>query len=41
MFLPIRDNYEALIGDFQWIIPERFNMGRAVADDWAGREPER
>ncbi|MDO6964775.1 AMP-binding protein [Rhizobium alvei] len=41
MFLPIRDNYEALIGDFEWAIPDRFNMGRAVADDWADREPDR
>jgi acetyl-CoA synthetase len=41
MYLPKRESYEALIRDFRWEIPEFFNIGRAVADDWAGREPER
>lgn len=41
MFLPKRESYEALIRDFRWEIPERFNIGRAVADDWAEREPGR
>lgn len=41
MFLPESDSYERLIADFRWEIPERFNIGRAVADDWAGREPDR
>lgn len=41
MYLPNRESYDALIRDFRWEIPERFNIGRAVADDWAGREPGR
>ncbi|CAN7654823.1 acyl-CoA synthetase [Rhizobium sp. LjRoot254] len=41
MFLPKRDNYEALIRDFRWDIPEKFNMGQVVADVWAEREPGR
>ncbi|MDB5554453.1 MAG: acetyl-CoA synthetase protein [Rhizobium sp.] len=41
MFLPKRDNYDALIRDFRWDIPEQFNMGQAVADIWAEREPGR
>jgi acetyl-CoA synthetase len=36
-----RDTYEALYRDFQWKIPERFNIGAAVSDVWADREPER
>jgi len=41
MFLPQRESYDALISDFRWEIPERFNIGRAVADDWAERDPDR
>ena len=41
MHLPQRESYEALIRDFRWEIPGRFNIGRAVADDWAAREPDR
>lgn len=41
MFLPARAPYEALYRDFTWSIPERFNIGRAVSDDWAQREPDR
>jgi acetyl-CoA synthetase len=36
-----RDSYEALYRDFQWRLPERFNIGVAVADAWAAREPDR
>lgn len=36
-----RDSYEALYRDFRWQIPERFNIGVAVADRWAAAEPER
>ena len=36
-----RDSYEALYRDFRWRIPDRFNMGTAIADAWARREPER
>jgi acetyl-CoA synthetase len=41
MLLPKCDNYDALIANFRWEIPEKFNIGRAVADDWAEREPDR
>lgn len=41
MYLPKRESYEALIRDFRWDIPDRFNIGLAVADDWAEREPQR
>lgn len=41
MFLPKCDSYDALIADFHWEIPKKFNIGRAVADDWAEREPDR
>ncbi|TCM48708.1 acetyl-CoA synthetase [Rhizobium sp. PP-F2F-G48] len=37
--LPFR--YDALIRDFAWDIPARFNIGVAVSDAWAAREPER
>ncbi len=36
-----RDSYEALCRDFRWQIPAHFNMGTAVADAWAAREPDR
>ena len=36
-----RDSYEALVRAFSWTIPARFNIGRAVADRWAEREPDR
>jgi acetyl-CoA synthetase len=36
-----RDTYEALYRDFRWQIPDRFNIGKAVADAWAAREPDR
>ena len=41
MYLPKCESYDALISDFRWEIPARFNIGRAVADDWAEREPDR
>lgn len=41
MKLPPRDTYDALYRDFSWEIPARFNIGKAVSDDWAEREPER
>jgi acetyl-CoA synthetase len=41
MFLSKCDAYDALIGNFCWEIPEKFNIGRAVADDWAEKEPGR
>ncbi len=39
--LPTRDTYEELIRDFRWEIPERFNIGVAVSDAWAERDPDR
>ena len=36
-----RDDYASLYRDFRWIIPERFNIGVAVADRWASEDPER
>jgi acetyl-CoA synthetase len=36
-----RDSYERLYEDFRWRIPERFNIGTAIADRWAVDEPER
>ena len=36
-----RDSYEALYRDFRWKIPARFNIGVAVSDRWAAREPDR
>ena len=36
-----RETYEALFRDFRWTIPARFNIGTAVADAWAAREPDR
>ncbi len=41
MRLPQRDRYEDLYRDFAWDIPDDFNIGRAVSDDWAARAPER
>ena len=33
--------YQTLTRDFRWSIPARFNMGVAVCDGWARREPNR
>ncbi|AYG67534.1 MULTISPECIES: AMP-binding protein [unclassified Rhizobium] len=41
MKLPPRDTYEALYCDFRWEIPAKFNIGYAVCDAWAEREPDR
>jgi acetyl-CoA synthetase len=41
MKLPPRDHYDDLYRDFSWAIPEDFNIGRVVSDDWAARDPER
>ncbi|PSJ50527.1 AMP-binding protein [Kumtagia ephedrae] len=35
------DSYDALYRGFRWSIPERFNIGVAVSDRWAAREPDR
>ncbi len=39
--LECADSYEALYRDFRWKIPERFNIGVAVADRWAVQDPDR
>lgn len=39
--LPIIRDHDRLCRDFRWVIPERFNIGTAISDDWARREPER
>jgi acetyl-CoA synthetase len=36
-----RSTYEDLYRDFRWEIPQRFNIGTAVSDAWAAREPDR
>lgn len=36
-----RNSYKQLYGDFRWRIPERFNIGTAIADRWAVEEPDR
>ncbi len=41
MKLPPCDTYEALYRDFRWEIPAKFNIGHAVCDAWAEREPNR
>ena len=41
MLLEPRETLEALRRDFRWDIPADFNIGRAVADDWAAKFPER
>ncbi|MDQ0321598.1 acetyl-CoA synthetase [Pararhizobium capsulatum DSM 1112] len=39
--LPVRTSYTDLRRDFEWRIPETFNIGVAVSDDWAKRDPDR
>ena len=34
-------DYEALLEDFEWVIPERFNTATYVADRWAADAPDR
>jgi acetyl-CoA synthetase len=34
-------DYETLVRRFRWEIPERFNIGVAVCDRWAEREPDK
>jgi acetyl-CoA synthetase len=46
MKLPDRPNsgqttFETLVSEFRWEIPDRFNIGRAVADAWAMVDPGR
>ena len=39
--LSARPTYDALYRDFRWQVPDRFNIGVAVSDAWAAREPDR
>lgn len=39
--LPTIENYDELCRAFEWQIPKKFNIGVAVSDAWAAREPER
>ena len=41
MLLEPRETFEALRRDFRWKIPNDFNIGRVVADDWAAKHPAR
>ena len=41
MLLPEAKSYDELTGKFAWTIPERFNIGTAICDAWANREPDR
>lgn len=41
MKLPDFDRYDDLYREFAWDIPGDFNIGRAVSDDWAAKEPSR
>lgn len=36
-----RPTYDALYRDFRWQIPDQFNIGTAVSNAWAAREPDR
>ncbi len=39
--LPKSRDYAVLHGQFRWQVPPAFNIGVAVCDTWAGREPRR
>lgn len=41
MKLPLSEDYNALYRNFSWQMPQWFNIGHAVSDAWAEREPER
>ncbi|OCW58298.1 AMP-binding protein [Hoeflea olei] len=41
MFLPSGESLEDIAARFCWDVPEDFNIGRAVSDAWAAREPGR
>ncbi|WP_209010948.1 acyl-CoA synthetase [Labrenzia sp. PHM005] len=41
MLLPEATSYEELTKNFSWQIPERFNIGVAVCDAWADKDPRR
>ncbi|MDX0803048.1 AMP-binding protein [Sinorhizobium medicae] len=39
--LPKIEDYDQLLREFRWRIPETFNIGVAVSDAWAARDPDR
>jgi len=39
--LPSAQNYDALVHDFRWQIPQTYNIGVDVCDRWADIEPDR
>ena len=39
--LPEASTYDELIECFSWDIPEDFNIGTAICDDWADKDPDR
>lgn len=39
--LPDAGSYEDLTNRFKWSIPEHFNIGVAICDDWATKDPDR
>ncbi|EFO33465.1 acetyl-coenzyme A synthetase [Roseibium sp. TrichSKD4] len=39
--LPDAGSYEDLTKRFKWSIPEHFNIGAAICDDWATKDPDR
>jgi len=41
MLLPPGKTLEDVSARFSWDVPEFFNIGSAVSDDWAAREPDR
>ncbi len=41
MLLPSRSSYDEIFRDFDWQIPASFNIGHAVCDAWAAKEPDR
>jgi acetyl-CoA synthetase len=41
MKLPPCDTYDALYAEFRWSVPADFNIGHAICDAWAEREPDR
>ncbi|SHM99841.1 acyl-CoA synthetase [Roseibium suaedae] len=39
--LPEASSYDELISRFSWDIPDTFNIGAAICDEWAAKEPDR
>ena len=40
MFLPSAGTFASISREFAWTIPDHFNIGRVVSDDWAARVPD-